>query len=210
MRLLSPICPLALLSPVAHAGHGWGLGVQTGVNWVQGPNGTWDSGPSFGLQLQRALPSGAEWRFLLRSSPIRQRDGAGTLVNSEGQTTPAPDAISIHNHLITGLRYSPLPWGSTEEWAFGPQVEAGFGLNVLRTHTDLATPTGLGRITNTESALLVQAGLGLRSTRQHTLVIDAGLSGQVFATFDRGERGGGDRLGVFFGLLPGVELSGQF
>lgn len=210
MRPLLFCCLTALFTPVAHAQQGWALGVQAGANLVQGPDTSWTPAPMVGLQLQRALPSGAEWLLLVRTSPLRQRDGASLLQTEEGGTITAKDAISLHNHFVTGLRYAPLPFGDEEHWAFGPQINGGVGLNVLRTHTDVATPTGLGRITNTESALLIQAGLGLRSTRQGTLVVDTGITGQVFATFDRGERGGGDRIGVFFGLLPGIELSGQF
>ena len=210
MRSSLLICLTALLSQEANAEHGWALGVQAGTNVVQGPDGAWAAGPAVGLHVQRALPSGAEWQVLVRTSRIRQREGASLFLTPDGAEVSADDAISIHNHIVTGLRYAPLPFGDPMTWAFGPHISGGVGLNVLRTHTDLATPSGPGRITNTESALLVQAGLGLRSARQHTLVIDAGLTGQMFATFDRGERGGGDRIGVFFGLLPGVELSGQF
>ena len=194
----------------AEASHGWAVGVHTGANIPLGTTADWSAGPSIGLQFAKALPSGAEWRWLVRTSPIQLQDAAESLQTLQDPHGMALDAVSIHTHLVTGLRYVPLRQASETGWSFGPLLEGGFGLNIMRTHTDLATPTGPGRISNTESALLVQAGLGLHSVLRQALVVDFGVSGQVFATFDRGERGGGDQIGVFFGVQPGLEISGQF
>jgi hypothetical protein len=122
----------------------------------------------------------------------------------------AMDAVSIHTQLLIALRYSPEFEMQSADARLGPIVEGAFGLDVAKTHADLASPEGLKRITTTEPLPTLELALGVHSLFREAIALDARVAGQILLSFDRGERGGGDDLRVLFGLLPGLELSGHF
>ena len=203
---------IAVLFPeVSAAGEprGWRLGTEVGGFFLKTPGATWSPGPSLGLQIKKALPSGASWGFTTRLSATRL-EGANGIWSQGDLSESTLDAVAVHNQWLMTFRYGPDFQSASPQIRFGFLLDGAIGVDRVRTHADLANPAGIQRISTTEGLPLVQAGLGMRVLFRDSFALNTRLSGQILFTFDRGERGGGDDLRVLFALLPGVECVGHF
>jgi hypothetical protein len=203
---------IALLMPgvsSAEEPRGWRLGTEVGGLFLKTPGASWSPGPLLGIQLKKALPSGASWGFTTRLSATRLNGTNG--IWSQGELSEsALDAVAVHNQWLLTLRYGPDFQSANPQIRIGVLVDGAIGVDRVRTHADLSGPEGLQRISATEGLPLIQAGLGMRILFRDSFALNTTLGGQMLFTFDRGERGGGDDLRVLFALLPGVECVGHF
>lgn len=187
----------------------WGLGMEAGAFFLNGPGATWSPGPTLGVHVNKTLPSGAYLRFLTRFVPMHLKS-ADNLWSAGDLPETTLDAIAIHGQGLMALRYSPKFQGPNPEIQFGAILEGAIGIDIVRTHADLFGPEGLLRISTTEALPIVQIGVGIQVLILDSLGINATINQQMLLAFDRGERGGGDDLRVLFGTLPGLELIGHF
>lgn len=187
----------------------WAIGVHTGATVLRGAGASWSPGPSFGIHASKSLPSGAHLRLLARGSLLRIDDPNGLWKDhSFPSSDESFDAILFNQQLLLSLRYAPL--FSTPSGDFGPIIDGGIGINFAKTHADLAGLEEIERITTLEPLPTVMAALGLQSVFPQGFSLDFSVAGQLFFSFDRGERGGGDDLRMLIGITPGLELSGHF
>lgn len=187
----------------------WGLGVEAGAFFLKGTGPTWATGPTLGVHVNKALPSGASLRFLGRFVPMHLKN-ADDLWSAGEVPETALEAIALHGQGLMALRYGPKFQGPNPDVQFGAIVEGAIGLDIVRTHADLTGPDGIRRISTIEPLPFVEIGLGFHVLVLDSLGINATVSEQILLTFDRGERGGGDDLRVLFGTLPKLELIGHF
>jgi hypothetical protein len=187
----------------------WGLGMEAGAFFLNGPGATWSPGPTLGVNVNKGLPSGAYLRFLTRFVPMHLKS-TDKLWSAGDLPETTLDAIAIHGQGLMALRYSPKFQGPNPKIQFGAFMEGAIGVDIVRTHADLFGPDGLLRISTTEALPIVQIGLGIHVLILDSLGINATINQQILLAFDRGERGGGDDLRVLFGTLPGLELIGHF
>ena len=187
----------------------WAVGIHTGAAILRGEGATWSPGPSFGVHASKSLPSGAHLRLLARGSLQRINDPNGLWVDqSFSSADESFDAILFNQQLLLSLRYAPL--FSTQSGDFGPILDGAIGINFAKTHADLAGLEETERITTLEALPTVMTALGIQSVFPQGFSLDFSVAGQLFFSFDRGERGGGDNLRVLYGITPGLELSGHF
>ncbi len=209
MRILLLIAVLLPGVSSAEESGGWRLGTEVGGFFLKTPGATWSPSPSAGLQIRKTLPSGASWGFTTRLSATRLK-GTNGIWSQGALSDSALDAVAVHNQWLMTLRYGPDFQSANPQIRIGVLVDGAIGIDRVRTHADLASPSGLERISTTEGLPLVQAGLGMHVLFRDSFALNTTLSGQMLFTFDRGERGGGDDLRVLFALSPGVECVGHF
>ena len=209
MRRLAFLFLLSTPVTAAEAQTNWSIGVHTGAHLLRGVGASWSPGPSFGIHVSKSLPSGAHLRLLMRGSLLHIQNANGLWMD---QTFPdieeSFDAVVFNQQMLLALRYAPL--FSTPSGDFGPILDSAIGINFAKTHADLAGVEDIQRITIVEPLPTVMAAIGIQSVFPQGLSLDFSVAGQVFFSFDRGERGGGDDLRVLYGITPGLELSGHF
>jgi len=137
-------------------------------------------------------------------------DNANAIWNQGAISSDSLDGVLIRTQMLMALRYAPEFQAPGAELSLGPLLEGAIGVDVAKTHVDLAGPEGIERISTIEPLPAFHVALGLHSVWRESFAVDASVAGQMLLSFDRGERGGGDDLRVLFLLSPGLEFSGKF
>jgi hypothetical protein len=191
----------------------WGVGITMGMaNNYGGTASEWGTGPLAGIVAMRALTYDTSVRYVTHvSGHMLENDANIWNIPGDSHLDPTSyDGTLVHQWHGISLQWAPRPQGALKPIQVSALFRGGAGLDIFRSHFDLAGVTGVTRVSSIEYSPGITGGIGASTSfyGKATLQVAVDLTGLF--VFDRGERGGGDNLRGFITVTPVAELLARF
>jgi len=191
----------------------WGVGLTVGLAGNYGGTATeWSKGPLAGIVLMRALTYDTSVRYVAHLSGHGLQGDADiwVLPSDDPLDASSSEGVLVHQWHGISLQWAPRPSGALQPFQISPLFRGGAGLDIFRTHFDIAGVDGVTRVSSNEYSPGVTGGLGVSTSFYGKVNIQVAIDATGLFVFDRGERGGGDNLRGFITLAPVAELLARF
>ncbi len=191
----------------------WGLGVALGMANNYGGTATeWGGGPLAGVVAMRAITYDTSVRYVTHISG-HELEGDADIWALPSENPLYPDTYAgtlVHQWHGISLQWAPRPEGALKPLLLSALFRGGAGLDIFRSHFDLAGVDGVTRVSSKEYSPGVTGGLGFSISFYGKATLQVALDITGLFVFDRGERGGGDNLRGFVTVAPVSELLARF
>lgn len=191
----------------------WGLGVTLGLaDNFGGTADEWGAGPLAGVVAMRALTYNTSVRYVTHLSGHQLTDDADIWsLPTESPLDPRSYAGTLlHQWHGVSLQWAPRPQGALKPVQVSALFRGGAGLDIFRSHFDLAGVDGVTRVSSKEYSPGVTGGVGVSTSFYGKATLQVAVDITGLFVFDRGERGGGDNLRGFLTVTPTAELLARF